>query len=266
MGMIEKIFEFGNSVEIDRGYAPKFGVKGEKREKRYEPTKEEQKKHNQVQAEKRLRRLIKNNFTEDDWHLTLTYAKDNRPSVEQAHKNLLNFLNRVRRYCKKQNYTFKYISVTEYENKAIHHHIVINGFPDVQNVVKKKWKYNTNWSPIFEMDKVEELSGYLIKETEKTFREGKAGKQRYSCSRNLERPEPDEVHPCSKHLSPNPRVPKKYRDKYVLDEDYCYYGISAKTGWPSQTLVLRRMTPVEKERWDKEHEIQRAKKFYRNWR
>lgn len=243
MHMIEKIFRFGHSVEIDRCLAPNFGKKGEKRQRRKKPTAEQMKEHNRKMAEKKLRRLIKCNFTEDDWHLTLTYDKDNRPTAEQAHKFLLNFIKCIRRYCKKHNYVFKYVHITEYEGVAIHHHIIINNFPNVQRVVIKKWKYNTNWSPLYANDRVEELASYLIKETDKTFRTAKAGKQRYSCSRNLERPEPDEIRPCNlKKLSPNPRVPKEYRDKYIIDVDYCYYGISNKTGYPSQTIVLRRIS------------------------
>lgn len=242
MHMIEKIYRYRDSVEIDRCFAPNLGKKGEKRQRKEKPTAEQMIKHNKKMAEKRLRRLIKCNFNENDWHLTLTYDKNDRPTVEQAHKNLQNFIRRIKRYCKKQGYAFKYIHVTEYENAAIHHHIIINDFPDVQRVVIKKWKYNTNWSPIYANDRVEELASYFIKETEKTFRTAKAGKQRYSCSRNLERPEPDEIRPCSlKKISPNPRVPKEFRDRYILDVDYCYYGISNKTGYPSQTIVLRRI-------------------------
>lgn len=243
MKIIEKVFQFNDSVEIDRCCAPNQNKKGERRQRRNKPTDEQMKKHNKKMAEKKLRRLIKCNFAEDDWHLTLTYDKNNRPTPEQAHKKLLNFINAIRRYCKKQGYVFKYIHVTEYENAAIHHHIIINNFPDVQRVVIGKWKYNTNWSPIYAGDRVEELASYFIKETEKIFRTAKAGKQRYACSRNLERPEPDEIRPCSlKTISPSPRVPKEYRGKYILDVDYCYYGISNKTGYPSQTIVLRRIS------------------------
>lgn len=244
MPFIQKTFIFENTIEIDKCYTPRYNIQGEKRRQKYRPTPEQVRRHNKKQAEKKLRRLIKANFSLGDWHLTLTYDKNERPTPEQAHKNLNNFINALRRHCKKHNYVLQYIHVTEYLNAAIHHHIVIKSFPNIQEVCIKKWKYNTNWSPLYEAERVETLAEYLIKETDKTFREDPVSKQRYSCSRNLKRPEP-EVRVCSSHIAKEPQVPKAYRNEYVMDPDYYYFGVSEKTGYASQSILLRKMTPKE---------------------
>ena len=64
---------------------------------------------------------------------------------------------------------FKWVLVTEYENKAIHHHVIINDAPGLFEIVKKQWKYGRpNFTPLD--DDVQGLAEYLVKETNKTFR------------------------------------------------------------------------------------------------
>ena len=95
----------------------------------------------------------------------------------------------MRRAYKKLGVELKYIIVTEYENKAIHHHLIINGIPDTIKLVSKYWQYgHANFTPLYEEASIGELAEYLIKETDKTFRTGKFQKQRYCCSRNLKEP------------------------------------------------------------------------------
>jgi hypothetical protein len=249
MPFIQKTYVLGETIEIDKCYTARYNIKGEKRHKRYKPTPEQMRKHNRIQAEKKLRRLIKANFGEGDWHMTLTYDKKNRPEPEDAHRMLNNFLTSLRRYCKKNGFVLKYIIVTEYLNAAIHHHVIISDFDNIQQVCMKKWRWNTNWTPLYEGERVEVLAEYLIKETDKTFREDPVNKQRYSSSRNLKRPEP-EVRVCSGNIAKEPQVPKKYRDNYVMDVDYYYFGVSETTGYASQSMILRRMTAKEKKKYD----------------
>ena len=58
----------------------------------------------------------------EDYHLVLTYKKNNRPTPEQAKKYLKNFIQNMRNAYRRLDEELKYILVTEYENKAIHHH------------------------------------------------------------------------------------------------------------------------------------------------
>ena len=189
MPYIKKTIIFKNSIEIEKIFSGRFGRRGRHRKKE-KPTLEQVKKINARIAAKKLRWKMKANFNElDDYHMVLTYKKDARPGPEDAERYLNNFIQNMRRNYRKCGYEFKYIIVTEYLNKAIHHHMIINGIPETIKMVCKYWKYGrANFTPLYEENSFGELSEYLIKETDKTFRSGKFQKQRYRCSRNLVEP------------------------------------------------------------------------------
>lgn len=190
MPYLKKVIKFKNSIEIEKVFSGKYGWKGKPQKKRT-PTPEEMKIINKRQATKKLRWKIKANFNEiDDYHLVLTYKKDQRPDADEAKRRLKNFIQSVRRQYKKRGYDLKYIIVTEYKNKAIHHHFVINGIPDTMKLICHYWKYgHPNFTPLYEEESLGELAEYLVKETDKTFREKVHQKQRYRCSRNLVEPD-----------------------------------------------------------------------------
>lgn len=161
--------------------------KNEKRAIKKNPTKEAVKKNNQRIAERKLTMLLNHNFKNNDLHVTLTYNRE--PSKEEAKDTLTKFLRNLRNYCKRNQIEFKYIHVTEYENKRIHHHVVINNL-DLQ-VINKYWKVGfVKVSMLDESGNYKKLAEYLIKETSKTFRnQDSPVKQRYSCSRTIVTPE-----------------------------------------------------------------------------
>lgn len=246
MAFVQKTYIFEESIEIEKGYTHRYHQKGEKRVKKSNPTPDQVKEYNRRQAEKRLRRLIKANFKKGDWHLTLTYDKNDRPTPEEANETLKKFIRKLRAYCKKHYSELKYIHVTEYMNAAIHHHVIIADVPGLQQYIIKNWPYNTNWTPMYEGERVEVLASYLIKETDKTFRLDPAAKQRYACSRNLVRPEPI-ITICSKNIDKRPIVPKKYRAEYIMDVDYYVFGVSEVTGYAYQSMILRKVKANGKE-------------------
>jgi DNA-binding ferritin-like protein (Dps family) len=219
MPNIEKIYEFGSTVEIERGYSANYGKKLQMKSEKYRPTPEKVAEHNRKQAEKKLRRKIKANFTSDDWHMTLTYDKTNRPTAEQANEWMKKFMRKLRTYCKRNGHVLKYITVTEYEHVAIHHHFIINNFPGLFEFMKKNWPDGVNYSPIHDDDDVAELASYLIKETEKTFRNKEGRRLRYTCSRNLINPEPTKVSVHKVRGFGAIEVPKEYKGKYIIDTD-----------------------------------------------
>ena len=102
--------------------------KGHPREKAEKKTKEEIRAANVRQAARRLARKINANFKPGDYHITLTYREP--VSNEEAEKRIQNFLDRMRDRFKRRGFSFKYILVTEYKNKRIHHHIIINHIND----------------------------------------------------------------------------------------------------------------------------------------
>ena len=66
------------------------------------------------------------NFGPGDYHTVLTYTKDQRPDPDGARKYLKKFLGDLRKEYRKREQVLKYIIVTEWEGKSIHHHILLN--------------------------------------------------------------------------------------------------------------------------------------------
>jgi len=115
-----------------------------KREAEQERHRLAQQRLNRKNAEQRFRRLMDTNFTAKDLFITLTYAGD-APDYEQARKDIINFLKRVRRWMRRQGITepLRYMYVIEHEDdpekqqRRVHHHVVITGID--RDVVEGLW-------------------------------------------------------------------------------------------------------------------------------
>lgn len=144
-------------------------------------------KHNSRLAVYKLSGKINANFFPGDYHLVLTYS-GKEPSRDEAQHELQLFMSRMRREFQKIDEPFKWIVATEYKNHRIHHHLVMN-YIDIE-VVQKQWRRGmVRVTPLDRNRDYTELAEYIIKETEKTFRDpANSTKQRYSCSRNLVNP------------------------------------------------------------------------------
>ena len=79
---------------------------------------------------------------------------------------------------KKHGLELKYIQATEYLNKAIHHHIIINNVNDGKETslqyVNRIWgsitKGHPKYVPLYDEGEYRKLADYFVKETDKTFR------------------------------------------------------------------------------------------------
>jgi hypothetical protein len=130
---------------------------------------------------KKLRRLIQNNFTQEDYHVVLTYKKSARPDWETAKKYLKSFHGKMGRRYKKLGIPYKWICVTETRTAAIHHHFIINAAPEMVKILKECWPYgHINLTPLYDNMDVEELAEYLTKETRETKQKAKYIKK-HSC-------------------------------------------------------------------------------------
>ena len=138
-----------HSIEVEEVHSSRYGQKGYKRASRAKPTKEEMAAVNERNQVKKLRRIIATNFDSDDFHLILTYAKDQRPDPEGAKDILGKFIGALRRAYRRLGKELKYIVVTEYKHTAIHHHMIINGIEGTPKLVKKLWAYGgTHFTPL----------------------------------------------------------------------------------------------------------------------
>lgn len=231
----------GATIEVTKSYTKRVGVKV--RGGKTKPTAEEIEKVNQMNAERTLRLKINHNFGEDDLFITLTYKKDERPGAEEAKENIKKLIDNLRKAYKKVGEDLKWVCVTEYLNKAIHHHLLINHIKgqDVSKWVRSLWKFGRpDFKYLDDTGQYKDLAAYLIKETSKTYKaKHGARKQRYSCSRNLVMPIPKtEIIKKVKKWLPDPKPIKGY----YIDQDTIYNGIDPFTGRAYQKYTMVRIS------------------------
>lgn len=218
---------------------------------RSKKTPDEIREANMRQAARKLARKINTNFKPGDWHMILTYKRENRPEPEAAQKNIKKFLDKMRDRFQRRGFELKYILVTEYKKKSIHHHLVINSVNDGKkttiDMAREVWKGKGNMKlvPLYEEGEYQKLADYLVKETEETFREeGTPFRQRYSCSRNLIMPKPEIRMRKAKTWKQEP----KPRPGYYILQDSLYNGFD-KVGFPYQRYVMVKLDPEESD-WE----------------
>lgn len=197
---------------IDRTVKASFPHRGCRRPKS-KPTSDAVRKNNDRIAAKQLTRLINANFVPGDLHVTLTYAEV--VSVEEANHELDLWLRRMRREYRRRGKEFKYIAVTEYQNKRIHHHVVLAEI-DFSTINRQWTAGRIRCTALDETRSYKALAEYLIKETQKTFRQpDNAIKRRWKASRNLIRPVVKREWVSVRELFRDPKALKGYQ----LDED-----------------------------------------------
>lgn len=189
---IQNRWKIKGEIEVENIFSGRYGKRTPPSERRA-PTPEEQEKINEKQCIRKLRRKIHANFDKDDLFETLTYKRDCRQDPKGAAHELQLLLNRLRGIWKRAGTELRYIVVTEYKSKSIHHHLIVNDLPDGTGAKKiaQSWSRNghANTKYLYEDGQYERLAEYLIKETSKTFRDpDNPSKLRYSCSRNLVTP------------------------------------------------------------------------------
>lgn len=239
-------YKAGAAIEVIK-CIPKGCRKGAGRSEIKKKTHAEMQEANMRQAARKLARKINANFKPGDWHITLTYRKEERPSPKEAQKALTGMLNQIRRQYKDSGFQLKYIAVTEYKNKSIHHHVIINhintGTWTTTDAVRRLWKGrgSPKFVSLYEDGEYSRLAEYLVKETEKTFRDTDSPvRQRYSCSRNLITPKPEIRQKKAKTWRTDP----KPRPGYYIAPDTLYNGFD-KFGYPYQRYLMIKLNPED---------------------
>ena len=240
MAYILDIFRFGSSIEYEYKYKGNYGAKGEKRQPKKKATPEEIAKHNQYNKVKTVRRLIKSNFRKGDYWTTLTYPSGTGKSIKEVTKDLKNFLDRLRRVYKRAGEPCKYIYRIEIGSRGgIHIHIVLNRIPDLDLAIDEKWDHGHTHNELLDDGTYEELAKYITKQpTESQMKLLKSiadsedtGKLiRYSCSRNLTRPQPE------RHIKSAATMKRIFNHDltpapgYYIDKNSIVRGINPYTG------------------------------------
>ena len=186
-------------------------------------------KYNLKMAERRLTRILNENFRAGDIHLVLTYAKNSRPETsEQAKKHIRLFNRKLRGYFKRQGRELKYLYTTAYGTRgAIHHHIVISTM-DVREI-RAMWPYGGSHAEIMYGNDFSKLAAYIVKQSKMGLSDAeKLSGKKWSGSRNLVIPEPRRKISQAKRW----RDPPKPIRGYYIDLESVESGVSPVTGMP----------------------------------
>jgi len=211
------------------------------RHKKSEPTVESVEKINQRNSLREMTIKVHHNFKPKDHFLTLTYEGD-APTKEYAKKALKAYIDQIRRKRKKAGQEFKWLAITEYENKRIHHHMIVNNVEDYSDLTSL-WKNGlVRATPMEDKGDWRKLCEYMHKETTKTFRDPDAPcRLRYSCSRNLVMPPVYREEISAAEFFEEPEAEKGYH----IDQDSVFRGENPFTGMPYIEYV---MIPLDKPR------------------
>ena len=199
MAYVECRTKAGYTIEVERYYTPRHYPKGERRRKRCKVSSEAQKKINNRQAVRKLRRLINANFRYQDWHIDMGYVRHEGElrDKEQMREDMAKFLRKLRKLYKKAGQQLKYIHIMEVgERGSRHHHMILNHAKGIDTgMIQQAWnevyegRSFIHFSPLDRSGNYGKLASYLVKYTEKTVGTDDALMQkRWSCSRNLVRP------------------------------------------------------------------------------
>lgn len=234
---IQNVWSIKGEREVENIFSGRYGKRTPPSGRRA-PTPEEQERINEQQCIRKLRRKIHANFDKDDLFETLTYGRDRRPDPKGAAHELRLLLNRLRGIWKRAGTDLRYIVVTEYKSKSIHHHLIVNDLPDGTGAKKiaQSWSRNghANTKYLYEDGQYERLAEYLIKETSRTFRDpDNPSKLRYSCSRNLVTPVAKTRVLKRDDWPEEPKTPKGY----YLEKDSLVNGVN-KMGYRFQFYRL----------------------------
>ncbi len=186
----EKKIYSGKILEIEV-YPISSKQQKEPRKKKSKISKPKQKNLNDKNARKHLTRLLNTNFTDKDLAVHLTYNDNEQlPDEEQARKDVVNYIRRIKRYRQKNNLPeMKYIAVIEHQEedpdsgkkkKRIHHHIVMSGMD--RDAAEEIWNRGRANADRLKADEFgyEGLARYISKDPK--------GKKRWVSSKNLTKP------------------------------------------------------------------------------
>ena len=247
MAYWQKRWEFLNSIEYEYTYAGNYGAKGEKRCKRQKRTPEQVKKQNAINRKNYVRRLIKKNFMQGDYWITLKYPKGTRKPVEDVKNDVSNFIDSMRRAYRKQGEKLKYIYRIEVGKRGgIHIHIILNrtrGKPETDVLVERYWKAgHPHFALLYEEGGFDQLASYLTKPPEDTEDGNKT--KGYVPSRNLQKPEPVKKPYFRWTVEKLIKEGPKPHEGFYIDRDSIVRGVNQYTGMSYYHYTEVREKPI----------------------
>lgn len=257
-------YRYPNAIEYEYKYVGNYGAKGEKRKKKSKPTPEQMKKINQLNREKKIRRIIEMNFFPDDLWTTLKYPEGKRKPVWEIEKDLTNFIDSLRGKYKRRGHVLKFVVRMEIgERGGIHIHILIPRIRggDTDILVQGSWKHGrVNFQSIYEMGGYEKLANYIVKQPKEEaaeqlslFPEEERKKFiKYSCSRNLVRPVPEKKKYRKWTLRKLIKEGPKETKGFWIDKNSIFSGKNPYDGYSYLYYTERRIKTIKsREEWER---------------
>lgn len=241
MAYWKDVYRLPGSNEYEYKFAGNYGAKGEKRTPRAKPTPEQIRKQNQRNKEKRMRRLIKANFSEGDIWATLKYPAGTRKPTDEVKTDVKKFLTRARKIYKDNEAELKFVYRMEIGARGgIHIHILMNRIANVDLKIQKAWKQGrVNFENVYSAGGYQALAEYIVKEPDKQsmkqmslFVPEEEQKEycKYSSSRNLIRPVPERTVYARRTVRKIIEEGPTPTPGYYIDRDSIVYGVNQFTG------------------------------------
>ena len=185
MGYRTRTIKAGPRLEVE--IYPIFGREstGRLRAAKKNLTPEAVQRNNEERSRRKLIQLIDANFTEKDYHVTLTYA-GNPPAYEKARADVKNFLRALKRRREQRSLEeLKYVYTIEDEQdgkkKRIHIHAILNGGisrEEIEQIWERGYANVDNLQP--DENGLEAIARYITKQQK--------NRRKWARSRNLKLP------------------------------------------------------------------------------
>lgn len=246
-GYIRDTWDCGETLEIEEKHTGRYGARGQKREKKKEPTPEDIMRQNQWKRVRLIRRLIKWNFTTGDSWITLTYQKDKRVGWEEMIKHMQKFIRQIQNRYRKYGWALKYIWRPQIGKRgALHIHILLNAESNTETrtekIVRELWIHgNPNMKVVYDVNNGD-LAEYIATPLKEWEPEEAYD---YHPSRNLTRKEPEkEIIRRRSLIDKQGRIREiKPKRGFYVDLNSIEQGINPVTGY-----VYRRYTLIKIQR------------------
>ena len=221
MPYYEKRTRSGRLLEIDRYFATRDGRRVS-RAPNAEETEDNQQRLNDIQAANRLRRLMLANFDPEAGDIFLTLTLEHYCTKEEAERAWRRWIAKVGRARERRKMQeCKWIKIPEQQSGKWHFHLIMSGGLDVIELHRMWGRENRiHVSVLNTFDNYRSLSRYLTdvekhrrgsESTDNAKAAREKNKRRWSCSKNLAKPETTKRVIAERTVRQLPKAPKGYR-------------------------------------------------------
>ncbi|MCD7882498.1 MAG: hypothetical protein LUI87_02150 [Lachnospiraceae bacterium] len=223
-------------MDVSEYHTGRYGAPGQERQKRKKATPEQIKKQNQYNRERKVKWMIWDHFDVNDWLVTWTYRKDERPpDMNTAKKDFKKAIEKVKKEYKKRGHELKWIRNIEVGTRnSWHVHLIINSFDGSAPIIKDAWEHGgTDFKLLYADGEFRELASYISKTPETG-----AGLKETSLSHSRNLPIKEREKKVYLHWKTwkKVRIPKGWH----LDKDTLQEGVNPVTGYAYRTYTLIR--------------------------